>query len=374
LRWNASIDNTGVVDYLVQRNGVTIAVANNVGTVPSFVDRNVFPEVAYSYVVLARDAAGNVSAPSTAANATLPAATDTQAPSVPQGLVATSVSSSEIDLSWAASTDNIGVAGYEILRDNVKIGTSKFTTFGDATLSPGTSYTYVVVAVDGAGNRSASSSAVSATTSSAADSISLVTLSKAATSKAKAISISRPASVTPGMLMVVSVDVRGVPKVTAPTGWALVTSSKASSGKTMVKYTFSRIASTSEPSAYTFRFDSSHAASGLLVAASGVASATPKATTKVNSSSNKISASSITTFTPGSLVLGFFGLANDGNISAPSNMTGLGKVISSQGSSDVASQVSWRALPQAAATGTETASSDKSAIGIGQLIVIEPAR
>jgi len=89
---------------------------------------------------------------------------DTQAPSAPGGLTATTASSSQIDLAWNASTDNIGVAGYDIYRNGAKVGSSIGTTFSDTGLSPLTAYSYTVKARDIAGNASAASNTASATT------------------------------------------------------------------------------------------------------------------------------------------------------------------------------------------------------------------
>ena len=52
------------------------------------------------------------------------AATDTRAPTQPTGLVATPLSSSQIHLSWSASSDDTGVIGYRVLRDGAQVGTS----------------------------------------------------------------------------------------------------------------------------------------------------------------------------------------------------------------------------------------------------------
>ncbi len=85
---------------------------------------------------------------------------DTSAPSVPQNVTATAVSSSQINLSWDASTDNVGVTGYRVTRDGVQIGAATSTTYQDLGLSPSTSYTYQVSAYDAAGNESALSNSV----------------------------------------------------------------------------------------------------------------------------------------------------------------------------------------------------------------------
>jgi hypothetical protein len=89
---------------------------------------------------------------------------DTQPPTVPASVVATGSSSSQIDLSWTASTDNVGVVGYRIYRGGALLTTANVTSYSDTGLSPSTTYSYQVSAVDAAGNESAKSNSVSATT------------------------------------------------------------------------------------------------------------------------------------------------------------------------------------------------------------------
>jgi len=89
---------------------------------------------------------------------------DTTPPTVPTGLAATAISSSQINLAWSASTDNVGVTGYNIFRGGVKIGTTPSTSYQDAGLAASTSYTYNISAFDAAGNTSAQSAGASATT------------------------------------------------------------------------------------------------------------------------------------------------------------------------------------------------------------------
>ena len=91
---------------------------------------------------------------------------DTTAPSVPSGLGATAVSTTQVNLGWAASTDNVGVTGYRVFRDGTPVATPTATTYQDTNLTPGTTYTYKVSAYDAAGNESAQSVSASATTQS----------------------------------------------------------------------------------------------------------------------------------------------------------------------------------------------------------------
>jgi hypothetical protein len=91
---------------------------------------------------------------------------DTQPPSVPAGLTANAASATQVDLSWQASTDDVGVAGYTIYRNAALLTTVSGTTlaYSDATVSPATSYSYTVDAFDAAGNHSAQSSPAAVTT------------------------------------------------------------------------------------------------------------------------------------------------------------------------------------------------------------------
>ncbi|GAA1703981.1 glycosyl hydrolase family 18 protein [Nonomuraea bangladeshensis] len=91
--------------------------------------------------------------------------TDTTAPSVPGNLRSTGVTSNSVSLAWNASTDNVAVTGYEVYRGSTLVTTVTGTTYTDTGLTASTAYTYTVRARDAAGNRSAASAAVTATTS-----------------------------------------------------------------------------------------------------------------------------------------------------------------------------------------------------------------
>jgi glucose/arabinose dehydrogenase/chitodextrinase len=93
-----------------------------------------------------------------------PGVPDTSPPSAPTGLTAVAASSTQVNLAWMASTDNVGVTGYRVFRNGAQVGTPTTTSFQDTGLAPATTYTYTVSAVDGAGNVSPPSASASATT------------------------------------------------------------------------------------------------------------------------------------------------------------------------------------------------------------------
>jgi subtilisin family serine protease/chitodextrinase len=89
---------------------------------------------------------------------------DTEAPAAPSNLSASNVTKTSADLSWSASSDNVGVTGYKVYQD----GTLKANVSGTSTtisgLSQGTSYNFYVKAEDAAGNLSSASNTVNVTT------------------------------------------------------------------------------------------------------------------------------------------------------------------------------------------------------------------
>ena len=91
-------------------------------------------------------------------------APDTQAPSAPTNLAASNVAQTTLTLGWTASTDNVGVTGYDIFSGTTNIGSATGTTANITGLTANTSYTFTVKAKDAAGNVSGASNAVTVTT------------------------------------------------------------------------------------------------------------------------------------------------------------------------------------------------------------------
>ncbi|WP_085212420.1 discoidin domain-containing protein [Streptomyces sp. Amel2xC10] len=157
LTWNASTDDTGVTGYDVYANNELLtSVAGNVTT---YTDTRP-ASATVSYFVRAKDAAGNVSGNSNTVTRRGETG-DTQAPTAPANLAFTEPSAGQIRLTWNASTDNTGVTGYEVYRDNTLLTTvaGNVTTYTDN--RPATvTVSYFVRAKDAAGNVSGNSNTV----------------------------------------------------------------------------------------------------------------------------------------------------------------------------------------------------------------------
>ncbi|MFD3929129.1 fibronectin type III domain-containing protein [Streptomyces sp. NPDC058614] len=89
---------------------------------------------------------------------------DTQAPTAPTNLTSPAKTSSSVSLSWGASSDNVGVTGYNVYSGANQVLTVSGTTATVSGLSPSTAYTFTVRARDAAGNVSAASNSLSVTT------------------------------------------------------------------------------------------------------------------------------------------------------------------------------------------------------------------
>jgi predicted phage tail protein len=163
-------DDVGVLGVQFKLDGANLQAEDTSPPYTISWDTTTTPNGSHSLTAVARDAAGHATT-SSVINVTV--LNDTTPPSVPTGLSATAISSSQIDLTWIASTDTggSGLAGYRLERCQ-GAGCSTFTqiaapatnAYTDTGLSPSTTYGYRVRAVDGVGNLSGYSSVVSGTT------------------------------------------------------------------------------------------------------------------------------------------------------------------------------------------------------------------
>ena len=218
LSWTAATDNVAVTGYRIYRDGGALPTLTAVvGT--TFSDAGV--SGTHSYQVTAIDAAGNESAFSNVASATAGGVADTTPPTAPLALNATgNLATRTIELSWTASTDDVGVTGYRVFRDNgaTPIATVTGTTFSDPN-QLGT-HVYAVAAIDAAGNQSPLSNSATAT----------ITIPEGSTLAGLTVD---PATVTAPANSIGTVTLNGA----APAGGVSVTLSSSDTGKATVPST-----------------------------------------------------------------------------------------------------------------------------------------
>ena len=153
--WEAALDNVATTGYNAYVNGEK--VNTELVTATEYDLTGLTPATDYSVEIEAVDAAGNVSEKSEAATFTTAKAVDTEVPSVPTDVKASDVTKTGATVTWTASTDNEGVAGYNVYVNGAQVhdtlvATTEYVLTG---LTEGTEYTVEVEAVDTNNNVSA---------------------------------------------------------------------------------------------------------------------------------------------------------------------------------------------------------------------------
>jgi hypothetical protein len=155
LSWSASTDNVGVAGYNVYRSGTFVTSVT--GLTATITGLSTGPN---HFQVSAFDAAGNESLRSASATVQV-TGPDVTNPSTPRDLVAAVEANGDVVLTWTASNDNVGVAGYTIFQTGVAVTTVPGPTATITGLAPGT-YFFQVQAYDAAGNTSFKTASVTA--------------------------------------------------------------------------------------------------------------------------------------------------------------------------------------------------------------------
>lgn len=173
LSWTASTDNVGVAGYDVYINGAY--KASTLPSVRTYSATGLTNGTAYDFRVVALDAANNWANSNTITKTPVAATTtDTTPPSSP--MLTASPGDTRVDLSWTASTDNVGIAGYDVYKNGTYIASTSpsVRTYAATGLTNGTSYTFKVVALDAANNWANSNDVISTPVASAAATWNLV--------------------------------------------------------------------------------------------------------------------------------------------------------------------------------------------------------
>lgn len=162
LSWTAASDNIAVTGYRVRRNG---ALLPTLYTGTSALMTGLSASTAYVFEVAAQDANENLSTFTAAPSVTTGASSDTEDPSVPDNLVASSITAAGFTVTCDEATDNVGVTGYRWLLDGVEYDISDGPSQVFTGRTAGTEYDVTVQAMDLAGNVSDLSEILPVTTS-----------------------------------------------------------------------------------------------------------------------------------------------------------------------------------------------------------------
>ncbi len=166
VRWNASADSIGVANYRVFQNEDLLATT----TETSYLVEKLLPDTTYSFSISALDEAQNESRQSDLVSVTTEKeveeqkASDTTAPTIPDGLNASEITQTTVNLAWEASEDSVGVSGYSIFQNGKLFASVTKTAYRVEGLSPSTEYTFSVAAYDVAENQSQQSIPLQLTT------------------------------------------------------------------------------------------------------------------------------------------------------------------------------------------------------------------
>ena len=297
---------------------------------------------------------------------------DTTAPSVPQGLSATVVPGG-VDLRWSASSDAVGVSGYTVVRDGVRLTDVPATSASDTTVQPGQTYSYTVEAYDAAGNRSGPSAAAQVMVPpTVGGQIAFRGASTKVGEGLTTLTIARPTS-SPGDLLLATIDIRGARNVkTPPTGWVRLPD--VLNGTALRKATFYRVAGSAEPTAYTWTFDGRPPTVGTVLAWSGVSATEPveSAAGQPNPRSTRLTAPSVTA-SPGGVVVGLFAVNVLAGITPEASLTERAEVSTPPGAAYPLTGEAADGLAAGGATGPRTATSSVAGLSVGQLVALRPA-
>ncbi|MGG1678415.1 glycosyl hydrolase family 18 protein [Neobacillus sp. NRS-1170] len=164
LAWDSSSDNIGVTEYEIYNGLVRIGTS----TSNSVTLKDLNPGKSFNLTVKARDRAWNFSAASNTVQVTTDASKDTIPPSIPANLKVTDITDTTMKLEWDAAKDNYDNISpnttYQIYNGSTLLATSSGLRTTVRSLNANTAYTLTVKAKDAAGNISAASQSVTAST------------------------------------------------------------------------------------------------------------------------------------------------------------------------------------------------------------------
>lgn len=192
-----------------------------------------------------------------------------------------------------------------------------------------------------------------------------------------ALKINRPAGVQSGDLLIAQIAVRGdaAVSITPPAGWTLLRRDTAVGGSPPLSVAlYTKTAGSSEPGNYTWTFAGKRRAAGIIAAYRGASGIDAHGGQATNTASSLITAPSVTATVAGDRLLAFFAQAHgNAKLTEPAGMSRRERPRSGGGKNGVSALAADQTLAAAGSTGPRTAESNRSAIGVGQLVALIPA-
>ncbi len=294
--------------------------------------------------------------------------TPPQPPPAPTGLVATPTTL-DTRLAWNAVP---AATGYDVYRaaasegPYLKLNGTPLTSpsYQDGSAPRGTSWYRVIALVGVTASPPASVSAVRP--------IDLIGTSSAAIRTSSTLQLDVPAGRQVGDLLMVVITSAGAPTITPPAGWTTVRTD--TSGQSLRQAVFVRMAATGDPTSYTWTMSQSVATVGALAVYRGVNPTTPidVHTGRVNPASTSIPITAASSTSPHAVAVVVYAAAWNATITVPQILIDQVGAGAQRGNSRVSVRIGDRVMPQPGTTGTITGTSSKSAVNIGQLIVLRP--
>jgi hypothetical protein len=197
--------------------------------------------------------------------------------------------------------------------------------------------------------------------------------SAGANGPATSLVVPKPAGAVTGDVLLASVAVRGVPAIAAPAGWSLV---RVDARGTILKQAvYVKVAGVTEPASYMWTFSVSKPAAGGIAAFTGVDTASPVNASggQANLSATAVTAPSVTTTVPNSMLVALYGVAPLAGLTAPGGMTERWEVGSAPGTTNpVVSEGATAMQAAAGATAPRAATASKKVNSVGQLVALRP--
>jgi hypothetical protein len=294
------------------------------------------------------------------------------APAQPAGLTAR-VTTTDVRLSWSNNTEP-NVAGYNVYRSAsatgpfTKLTATPLTIAGytDASAPQGTSY-YRVTAVNSAGQES-----IPAETS-ATRRIVLRSVATKSTKDTTTLTINKPSGLATGDLMIAGLDVIGTPTITPPAGWTAVHTD--TNGTRMRQEIFYRVAGSSEPKSYSWRFSTKGSTAAIILAYRGAATTAPvidASSGQANPTSTSIGAPGVTTTGQDSVIVGFFGMAGSSLITPPTGTIERAEISQNGAPNRIVLEAADEILALVGDSGPRAATGTQAQPSVGQLVAIRP--